>query len=186
MTDDVPPPELDVPDEWRRVSAEVTTPFEMRLVTVTAHTHVYEDVALRDRLAEATGTEATWRFVFASRLHVRPRPPSSTALTRLVADRAAGRFVETLDDRGFSEVARAGTRRIDLGGGDRDRREVRATRYRAQVSVGDRDLPVEAYFAAWRAGDGHLLGGGAYPLSLPLPLPPRDQVCDPDECDPDE
>ncbi|WP_311173749.1 hypothetical protein [Halobellus ordinarius] len=162
MDADIDPPELDVPEGWRLVSEEVTTPFDARLVTAKAHTRLYEDVDLRERLREATGTETTWRFVFASRLRISPKAPGSPALTRLVSDRASGTFLDVLESRGFSEIARADTHRFAVGDVDVD-----ATRYRAEVAVGGENLPVEAYFAAWPAGAEYLLGGGAYPLSLP-------------------
>ncbi|QCC47987.1 hypothetical protein [Halobellus limi] len=177
MTVDIPPPALDPPAGWRLVSEEVTTPFDVRVVTVTAHTRIYEDSDLRERLAAATGAETTWRFVFASRLRISPAKSPSGPLTRLVTDRATARFVEVLGDRGFESVERADTHRFDLSDGDAgsdgeegDRPTVEAVRFRAAVRLEDRSVPVEAYFAAWPAGDGEfLLGGGAYPLSVPDP-----------------
>ena len=159
---DPAPPELDVPESWRLVSEETVTPFDIRAVTISATTRIYEDTDLRERLAAATGTQTTWRFVFASRLRIRPTRSSSAALTRLVADRASSAFVDVLEDRGFSSIDRADTHRFAVGGDDVD-----ATRYRARVRLDDRDLPVEAYFAAWPGDGAYLLGGGAYPLSLP-------------------
>jgi len=176
---DVPPPTLDVPDGWRLVSEELTTPFDVRVVTVTANTRIYEDVALRERLADVTEAAATWRFVFASRLRIRPANPPSRALSAVVTDRANSRFVDVLAERGFESIDRADSRRFDLGAGqdaparasgDSGRPTTEATRYRASVRFDDRSVPVEAYFAAWPAGDGEfLLGGGAYPLSVPDP-----------------
>ena len=151
-----------MPETWRLVSDETTVPFDVRVVTITAATRIYEDTDLRERLAAATDTEATWRFVFASRLRIRPAQRPSGALTRLVSDRASSSFLDVLEDRGFSDISRADTHRFRVGGDD-----VAATRYRARVALDDRDLPVEAYFAAWPSGETFLLGGGAYPLSLP-------------------
>ena len=158
----VPPPELDVPESWRLASEETSTPFDVRVVTITATTRIYEDTALRERLADVTGTETTWRFVFASRLQIQPAQPPSRALTRLVSDRASSAFVAVLAERGFSDIERADTHRFAVRGDD-----VEATRYRARVRLDDRDLPVEAYFAAWPSDGEYLLGGGAYPVSLP-------------------
>ncbi|MBB6645971.1 hypothetical protein [Halobellus ruber] len=166
MSAAVPPPEVDVPESWRLVSEETATPFDVRVVTIKAATRIYEDADLRERLAAATGTETTWRFVFASRVRIRPAQPASRALTELVSDRASSAFVDVLEARGFSAVDRADTHRFAVGGDD-----VEATRYRARVSLDDRDLPVEAYFAAWPADEEYLLGGGAYPLSLPAGEP---------------
>jgi hypothetical protein len=162
VASEVPPPELDVPGTWRLVSEETTVPFDVRAVTITAATRIYEDVDLRERLAAATGTETTWRFVFASRLRIRPTQRPSGPLTRLVTDRAASSFLDVLEARGFSDIGRADTHRFRVAGDDVD-----ATRYRARVALDDRDLPVEAYFAVWPSGGTFLLGGGAYPLSLP-------------------
>ena len=166
MTDEIAPPSIDVPDGWRLVSEEVTAPFDVRVVRIEAHTQIYEDVELRERLEAATGVDrgTTWRFVFASRLRISPATSPSTALTRLVRDRATSKFVEVLEERGFSGVDRADTHRIDV-----DHTEVEATRFRAQVRVDGRNRLVEAYFAAWPAGEEYLLGGGAYPLTVPEP-----------------
>ena len=162
MAPEVPPPEFDVPESWRLVSEETGVPFDVRVVTITAATRIYEDVDLRERLAAATGTETTWRFVFASRLRIRPAHRPSPPLVRLVSDRASSSFLGVLEARGFADISRADTHRFRVGGS-----EVEATRYRARVSLPDRDLPVEAYFAAWPSDGTFLLGGGAYPLSLP-------------------
>jgi len=174
-------PAIDVPAGWRLVAEDVTTPFDIRVVRVTANTRIYEDVDLRTRLADVTGADATWRFVFASRLGIRPANPPSRALSRLVAERANSRFVDVLGERGFESVERADTHRLELDAGrSEDAGDVEnadagksgstteATRYRARVRLDDRSVPVEAYFAAWPVGDGEfLLGGGAYPLSVP-------------------
>jgi hypothetical protein len=163
---EVSPPAVDVPESWRLVSEETAVPFDVRVVTITAATRIYEDTDLRERLAAVTDTETTWRFVFASRLRIRPAQRPSRPLTRLVSDRASSSFLDVLEARGFSDITRADTHRFRVGGSD-----IEATRYRARVSLDDRDLPVEAYFAAWPSGETFLLGGGAYPLSLPSAEP---------------
>ena len=142
MSAAVPPPELDVPESWQLVSEETSTPFDVRVVTVTATTRIYEDTELRERL--------------------RPTQPPSRALSRLVSDRSSSAFVDVLEERGFSDIDRADTHRFGVDGD-----EVDATRYRARARFDDRSIPVEAYFAAWPSTDEYLLGGGAYPLSLP-------------------
>jgi hypothetical protein len=166
VTDHVAPPKIDVPESWRLVSEELTSPFDVRVIRIEAHTQIYEDVELRERLEAAAGVErgTTWRFVFASRLRISPATPPSAALTRLLEDRATSKFVDVLEERGFSDVDRVDTHRLDV-----DHTEVAATRFRAQVRVDRRDRPVEAYFAAWPAGEEYLLGGGAYPLTVPEP-----------------
>ncbi|WP_435182642.1 hypothetical protein [Halobellus sp. EA9] len=164
MSPDVPPPELSVPEGWRLVAEDFRTPLEVSVASIETSTRIYEDVDLRERLADVTGVETTWRFAFASRLRIRPRAPPSRALTRLVTDRAESKFEDVLRNRGFDGIARADSHRIDVGDATTS-----ATRYRARVGVGGLDLPVEAFFAVWPAERDYLLGGGAYPLSLPEP-----------------
>ncbi|MGQ4556252.1 hypothetical protein [Halobellus sp. GM3] len=168
---DVPPPEIDVPTGWRLVSEERRTPFDVRVAVASAHTRVYEDASLRERVSESTGAESTWRFVFASRLRIRPSPPPSRALTRLVTDRASVAFLDELEARGFSDIAPADSHRLWIDGSAVDGSAVDATRYRARVVADGLTVPVEAYFAAWPTEGEFLLGGGAYPLSLPGSAP---------------
>ncbi|MFB6250239.1 MAG: hypothetical protein ABEI27_00895 [Halobellus sp.] len=162
MTEEVSPPKLAIPEDWRLVSEERRMPFDVGVVSVRATTRIYEDDALRERLADATGAATTWRFVFASRLRIRPVTSPSRSLTRLITDRSNTRFRDVLRERGFDVIERADDHRIDVGDATTD-----ATRYRARVRVEDLDIPVEGYFAVWPHDGTYLLGGGAYPLSLP-------------------
>jgi hypothetical protein len=164
---EVPAPRLDPGEGWRLVDATVETPFEAGAVTVTAHTVVYEDVRLREAVAERTDAdpepdpERLWRFAFASRLRLRPRTRPSGALTRLVTNRARSGFVDQLRDRGFESVSRRDVRRFRVGDAD-----ARLAGYDATARVGDVRLAVDGWVAVWPDGDGFLMAGGAYPTDV--------------------
>jgi hypothetical protein len=162
---DVPAPQVPVDEDWRRVEATLDTPFDAGVVTVRAHTVVYEDAVVRERVRERTGADALWRFVFASRLALRPRTPTSAALTRLVRNRSEAGFVDQLRERGFEAVDRDATRRFRVGDVD-----TKLTRYDARLSVAGVELAVEGWVTVWPAqsnGDpGYLLAGGAYPTTV--------------------
>jgi hypothetical protein len=169
----LPAPTVPVPDGWRVVSDEVTTPFDAFFVVVRARTVLLEDASMRERIAEATGADATWRFFFASRLRLTPPPPPSPVTTRLVARRANDGFREALREKGFAGVRTEGSRRFAVRG-----READLTRYRARVvvrqnptarrgSFGDEcSVAVDGSLAAWPAGREFLLAGGAYPREV--------------------
>jgi hypothetical protein len=175
---EVPPPRFDPGEGWRLVDATVETPFDVGAVTVTAHTVVFEDVRLREAVAEradvdvdvdadASGTEEgaepdrLWRFAFATRLRLRPRARSSAALTSLVTNRARSGFVDRLRDRGFEAVSRRETRRFRVGDAD-----AALAAYDAVARVGDVRLAVDGWVAVWPDGDGFLMAGGAYPTAV--------------------
>jgi hypothetical protein len=162
---DVPAPHVPVDEDWRRVEASLDTPFDAGVVTVRAHTVVYEDALVRARVRERTGADALWRFVFASRLALRPRTPTSAALTRLVRNRSEAGFVDQLRDRGFEGVDRDGTRRFRVGEVD-----TKLTRYDARLSLAGIELAVEGWVTVWPASangePGYLLAGGAYPTTV--------------------
>jgi hypothetical protein len=192
MTTDGTPPDVRVPDGWERTSATTETMFDAKVVTVRAHTVVFEDRRLRTTVRDRTGADETWRFFFASRLDLRPKTGRSKALTRLVTDRANDGFVGQLRDRGFDGVESVEKRRLAVG-----RTEADLTRYRARVEAttgatdaasaeppapDERPSPstdavadggetvcvtAEGYLAVWPDDDGgYLLAGGAYPLSV--------------------
>lgn len=164
---DLPPPTVPVPEGWRVASDELTTPFDVRVVSVRAHTVVLADDALRERVEERvqadadSGADATWRFFFASRLRLDPASPPSRAVTRIVANRANTGFADALRERGFDAVRAADSRRWSV-------REETAdlTRYEARVTVGDVSVDVEAYFTVWSDGSDFLAAGGAYPRAV--------------------
>ncbi|MDS0298706.1 hypothetical protein NDI76_08120 [Halogeometricum sp. S1BR25-6] len=178
-------PRVHVPDEWKRTASTEETLFDARVVSVEAHTVVFEDARLADAVRDRTGADATWRFFFASRLRLRPQSGGSKALTKLVTDRANDGFVDRLRDRGFRDAARAESRRFAVG-----RTEANLTRYRAAVDVdvdgneggentgvGDATddgpneeerttVTAEAYLAVWPDDGQFLVAGGAYPVSV--------------------
>jgi hypothetical protein len=161
--DDVPAPSVPVGDGWRRVEATVDTAFDARVVTVRAHTIVYEDASMRTTIRDRTGVDALWRFVFASRLALRPQTPPSGPLTQLVRNRSEAGFVDQLRERGFTDVHRRDSRRFRVGDAD-----TKLTGYDASLSVAGVELAVDGWVAVWPAdpGPGYILAGGAYPTAV--------------------
>ncbi|MDS0292914.1 hypothetical protein [Halogeometricum luteum] len=158
------PPTVRVPDGWERTASTEETMFDAKLVTVRAHTVVFEDARLAEAVRDRTGADGTWRFFFASRLRLRPKAGGSKALTDLVTARANDGFVDQLRDRGFRDAERTESRRFAVG-----RTEANLTRYRAAVDVGGEQkttVTAEAYLAVWPADGEFLVAGGAYPVSV--------------------
>jgi hypothetical protein len=152
-------------DGWRLVEKSSETPFDVRMLRVVAHTAVYEDARLRERVRERAGVDGRWRFFLASRIGLTPSPPRSAALERLVADRATDTFERRLGDRGFEGVERTGDREFQVDGSD-----ARLTRFVARCPVANLELDVEAWLAAWHGSEskrgesgGYLVAGGGYP-----------------------
>ncbi|MEZ3144656.1 hypothetical protein [Halobaculum sp. MBLA0143] len=146
---------------WRETEATVTRPFDARVVTVDAHTVVYDDDDLHDRLAETAGVSGRWRFFVAARLALSPRAGPSRALTRLVADRAHDGFADRLADRGLERVRQRGTRWETVA--DRD---ARVASYEAVYDPGPVSVRTSARVAVRPADEGYLLAGGAYPTAV--------------------
>lgn len=159
----IEPPRVSVPTGWRRVEESVDRPFDVRVVSVTAATRVWEDEATATAIREETGGDRTWRFFFASRLVLRPAPGSSKPLQRLVTARALDGFEDRLRDRGFRSVARRESRNLPV----RDR-DATLTRFEAVSPVDQLDavLSVEGDAAVWSAGREFRMAGGAYPVEV--------------------
>jgi hypothetical protein len=165
VSDDAPPPTVDLPDGW--VERETTTEqvFAVSRVTVTATTVVYEDEAMR-RDVDADVGDAFRRFVFASRLRLRPSTTPSKPLTKLVTSRAKAGFTDRLNERDIEHVDEQETRRLRIGGSD-----ATLVRYDADCAVGGTRLAVDGWLAVWpdaggdTAGD-YLVAGGAYPTRV--------------------
>jgi hypothetical protein len=159
---DVPAPSVtfEQPDRWRLVDESVETPFDAGVVSVRAHTLVYEDVDLAERVGDRD--DQVWRFVFASRVGLRPRQPRSKPLTSLVTRQSRSGFADRLRDRGFVAVSDRGTRRFRVGDADATLAE-----YDATVRADGVTLDVDGWLAVWpdEAGD-YLLAGGAYPTAV--------------------
>ncbi|CAJ52517.1 hypothetical protein [Haloquadratum walsbyi] len=168
MPVDVPPPTVDLSDRWQLQTDKTTTPFDTTIVTVRAHTRVFTDTKLSAAInvSESTqeDTTTTWRFVFASRLQLSRSTAMSDSILKLVRNRAASRFVDILDNRGFDSIRKTETRRFDRGD-----ETMPIRRYRATVAPADdsAQTPVEAYVTTWAQPQDIIIGGGAYPLSVP-------------------
>lgn len=160
----------DLPE--RLLSAGGWSPLETReetLATLPAArvegvTLVYGDDALRERVADATGVDRTWRFLFASRVTFSPPlAPGIEAAVRPTVARAARRaFVDDLRRRGVVDVARARRERIRTETGDR----VRLRSYRGRLPVEGTALAVEGWLGVWATDDEFRVAGGAYPTDL--------------------
>ncbi|AUV81711.1 hypothetical protein C2R22_08660 [Salinigranum rubrum] len=165
MTDEDPPaPRVDVPDGW--VATETTTErvFSVSKVTVTATTVVYEDERLReggDDGGEAE-TKSFRRFVFASRLRLRPTTKPSKPLTKLVRSRAKAGFADRLRERGMDGVEERESRRFRV----RDQ-DATLVGYDAECTVEGTRLAVDGWVAVWPRDDGdYVVAGGAYPTRV--------------------
>lgn len=159
MVDSLASPTLPALDGWVRVDESTDHLFQFGLVRVTARTVVYEDEAIQSRMPETGGD--TWRFLFASRLVIRPRTPPSTALTQLVRSGATTEFKSRLRDRGFSDIRRIDSRTLAVDSGEAD-----VVHYTANVTVNGVDLLADAYVAVTPVGGEFLLMGGAYPREV--------------------
>ncbi|ELZ60084.1 MULTISPECIES: DUF6517 family protein [unclassified Haloferax] len=180
MPDALAPPTLPPLEGWVRVDDATDRPFELGPVSVVARTVVYEDAAIRERVPATA--DGPWRFLFASRLEIRPRAPPSKSLTKLVGKRASAGFRSRLEARGFSDVRRVESRtlRVRVGGGQRDdarddddrsndaetEAEADVIRYAATVELAGVELAADAYLAVTPVDGEFLLTGGAYPREV--------------------
>jgi hypothetical protein len=146
---------------WRLVDERVETPFDIRLVTVTAHTSVYDDPDLAAAIRDQTATDGPGRFFLASHVVLQPQPPSSDALRRLVTDRVARDFARQLRERGFTSVEQRSRRSFSVAGSD-----ARLVAYDGRCTLGSLTLDVRAWLAVWQVDGDFLLAGGAYPTSV--------------------
>ncbi|RDZ64881.1 hypothetical protein C5B90_00475 [Haloferax sp. Atlit-12N] len=180
MSDALAPPTLPPLDGWVRVSDATDRPFELGPVSVVARTVVYEDADIRERVPATA--DGPWRFLFASRLEIRPHTPPSKALTKLVGKRASAGFESRLEARGFSDVRRVESRtlRVRVGGSDETastdgesgsagaetEAEADVVRYAATVELAGVELAADAYLAVTPVDGEFLLTGGAYPREV--------------------
>lgn len=149
-------------DRWSLVEESRETLFSVSRVTVDAATRVYEDTAMRDRVRAATDRDRTWRFFFASRLALEPETPLSSALRRLVTDRAKKGFTRRLEDRGFEDVRGVEDRRFAVDGSEATLHHCEAA---VAVTAGP-TLTVDGWVAVWPDEGQFLLAGGAYPRGV--------------------
>lgn len=168
MPVDVPPPTVSLSDRWQLQTDKITTPFDNAIVTVQAHTCIFTDTELSAAIntGEDAGSETTttWRFVFASRVQLSRSDSVSGSILKLVRNRAGSRFVDILEQRGFSSIRKSDTRRFDRG-----EETVPIQQYRATVAptANTTQTPVEAYVVTWAQSQDIIIAGGAYPLSVP-------------------
>ena len=150
---------------WELLEEREETLATLPAARVEGVTHVYEDEALRERVAGATGVDQAWRFLFASRVAFRPplAPGLGTAMVRpMVASEARRAFVEDLEDLAVVDVDRARSERVRTRDGER----VRLRSYRGRLPVGDAALSVEGWLGVWSVDREFRVAGGAYPTDL--------------------
>jgi hypothetical protein len=165
------PPRLPVErlerEGWARIEDSEDRLAELPVVDVQGRTLVYGDDHTRERIADATGIDQPWRFLFATRLSLSPSPPpgaGTNLLGSIVRPNAREGFAERLRERGYSHVEERGRDRLRVRTGER----AHLTRYGATDSLSvegeRRSLPVEGYLAVWHH-DAFFVAGGAYPAS---------------------
>ena len=150
---------------WSLLETREETLATLPAARVEGVTHVYEDEALRERVASATGVDRTWRFVFATRVAFSPplAPGLGTAMVQpMVASEARDAFVEDLERRGIVDVSRARSERVRTTVGER----VRLRSYRGRLPVEGTVLAVEGWLGVWSTGGEFRIAGGAYPTDL--------------------
>lgn len=183
---DIPPPSVPASRlaDWQRTDRTVETPFSTPIVSVAAHTDVYEETTQRQQIREQTGVDRPWRFFFVSRIRLDPPQQPSSLLTGLIRRRVASAFVDRLSDRGFDSIRETETQQVTVGGDEGVRKRYRA-RCRLTVPSSPADggsgdatedslsvsFPVESYLAVWADEDYHV-AGGAYPSGTPDSGPP--------------
>ena len=162
MTDAAPrTPAVDIPDGWVERSATTEQLFSVSKVTVTATTVVYEDERLREAVDIDVG-DGFRRFVFASRLRLRPSTKPSKPLTTLVTSRAKAGFADRLNERDITNVEERESRRLRIGGTD-----ATLVGYDARCAVDETRLDVDGWIAIWPDADGdYFVAGGAYPTRV--------------------
>lgn len=164
--------------------------FRTPAATVTGHTRVYVDGALRTALA-AAGSEARLaaaldagdgdrmvdlggdvgddgagfcRFFFATGLSfsppLAPGVGPASALPTVVTE-ARRSFAADLEARGFRDVERGRSQRVRTDTGDR----ARLVKYTASLPLDGGGLEVEGWLAVWATGGSFRVAGGAYPVA---------------------
>jgi hypothetical protein len=157
------PPTLaaDVATDWTETSETTETVVQVRSVSISVATRVYDDAGLRDAVRSAGGPDATLRFLFVSECVV-PGTSHSKALLKLVTNRAKAGFTDRLADRGFENVRETGRRSICVGDA-----EASAFGYEARCALSGVTVGVEGWLAVWPVdSSGFHLAGGAYPTGV--------------------
>lgn len=188
MTDEYPDVASDAlaAGPWELTGRSEDRVFRTPMATVTGHTLVYEDTALRDALTAAgagAAVDATddggdrlvsldrsegpgvRRFFFATGLSFSPPlapgiGPASMQPT--VVTEARRSFADDLRARGFEDVDTGRSQRFRTDAGDRGRlSKVTGT---VPLSGGQR-VDVEGWLGVWNRGGTFRIAGGAYPVS---------------------
>ena len=146
---------------WQETEVSESRPFDARVVSVHAHTVVYDDTELHEQIADAAGVGGRWRFFVAARLALEPRTAPSGPLTRLVADRAHTGFADRLTERGLTDVRERDTTTRQIDGC-----EARVGRFAAVHDPGPVSVRTTARVAVRPNEDSYLLAGGAYPTAV--------------------
>jgi len=144
---------------WALSDEYVETVFEGLGVTVEGRNRVYEDAALRERIAAAGGPDRVWRFFFVSRLSISPSPGfgmASVARPHVVRESKAA-FGDELRDRGFVGVETDETTTVRVA----DHRAT-LTPHRARLPLAGDAVSVVGALAVWHDDD-FIVAGGAYP-----------------------
>lgn len=182
------PPAPSVPDlderGWVLDEEREEVRFELPTMRVLAHTLVFSDDALRDRVREATGVDRAWRFFFATRLGFEPPLPPLTGTASVygsVRREARNAFVDDLERRGIDRIERGRTERMRTEAGDR----VSLTRYRGRYRLEPEDVdesvdvPVAGALGVWTHDGSFRLAGGGYPSQSLATLLPGAPETDP-------
>ncbi|MFD1512033.1 hypothetical protein [Halomarina rubra] len=166
---------------WDLLEAREETLATLPAARVQGVTHVYEDEALRERVADATGVDRTWRFVFATRVAFVPplAPGIGTAMVLpMVSGEAHRAFVDDLERRGVVNVSRGRSERVRSTSGER----IRLRSYRGRLPVDDDALAVEGWLGVWSVDGEFRIAGGAYPTDLDAFVGAETAVPDAGEC----
>lgn len=158
---EIPEPLL-TDDGWSLVEERTETLFRLPTARVTGHTVLYEDPAVRERVAAATGTDQVWRFVFATRVTFEPPLASGVGPAMLlptVTTEARQAFEDDLRGRGFEDVRRGRRERTRTRSGDR----LRLQEFTAALPVADTTVGVTGWLGVWTTDREFRVGGGAYP-----------------------
>jgi hypothetical protein len=151
---------------WERTDEREEVRFELPTMRVLAHTLVYEDTALRARVAAATGVDHTWRFFFATRLGFDPPLPPLTGNASVygtVRSEARDAFVDDLRGRGVDRIERGRTERARTETRDRVSLTRYRGRYRLETGGNPVDVPVAGLLGVWTHDGDFRLAGGWYP-----------------------
>lgn len=166
-------PQSVLDDDWTRIEQTDERLAEGLGVTVRTRRELFENVALRERIASETGVDTLWWAVFSNALAIDPTPPSrllGPIRSRIAVPEARRRLVATLEDRGFEDVSYDGERDVPLGP---DRRGTMLT-FSAAVVLDSTRVPIDALLVAW-TDDGINLAGGIYPAATDGRVPGSDR-----------